>query len=336
MITPGPKNSITDIPGLKVGNAEDTSVRTGVTVLLGDAPFNAVVDVRGAAPGTRDCDTLRGPGMGLPVEAITLSGGSIYGLDAPGGVIAHLNALGRGVAYDDGVAPLPLVPGAILYDLGNGGDKNWGDTPPYRRLGRTAAQNAAADFALGNAGAGYGARAGAYKGGLGSASAVTGDGITVGALVAVNAVGSPIIPGTECFWAHLFEQNGEFGGRRPGGRQIDLDLPNDLKSSPAIAANTTIAIVATDAALSRNALQQLAVMATDGFAHALRPVHTPFDGDLVFAVTTGAKPVAESEANAVLRLGMIAADTLARAIARGVYEAQSLGGYVSYRDRFGV
>lgn len=336
MIIPGPKNSITDIPGLKVGNAEDASIRTGVTVLMGDAAFDAVVDVRGAAPGTRDCDTLRGPGMGLPVEAITLSGGSIYGLDAPGGVIAHLNEMGRGVAYDEGVAPLPLVPGAILYDLGNGGNKTWGDTPPYRHLGRMAAQNAAVDFSLGNAGAGYGARAGAYKGGLGSASAVTGDGITVGALVAVNAVGSPIIPGTDCFWAHLFEQNGEFGGQRPDGRQIELDLPTDLKSSPTIAANTTIAIVATDAALSRNALQQLAVMATDGFAHALRPVHTPFDGDLVFAASTGARSVAESEANAIMRLGMIAADTLARAIARGVYEAQTLAHLTSYRDRFGV
>jgi L-aminopeptidase/D-esterase-like protein len=333
----GAKNLITDIAGLKVGNAEDVRVRTGVTVLTADAPFAAVVDVRGGSPGTRDTDTLRATSLGLPVEAIVLSGGSIYGLDAPAGVIAHLKRQGRGVAYETGVAPIPLVPGAILFDLSNGGDKDWGDEAPYRALGRRAAETAHADFALGNAGAGYGARAGAYKGGLGSASAVTEDGITVGALVAVNAVGSPVVTGSDAFWAYPLEQQKEFGGRFPQKQKdIDLDLPGDMKSSPSVAANTTIAIVATDAGLSRIALQQFSVMATDGFARALRPVHTPFDGDLVFAVSTDTKKLPGSEANETMRLGALAADCLARAIARAVYEAQSLGGLKSYRETFGL
>lgn len=326
------RNLITDIAGLAVGNAEDVRVRTGVTVLTGTAPFEAVIDVRGASSGTCNADVLRADTPGLPVDAIVLSGGSVYGLEAPAGAAAHLAATGRGLAYETDVAPIPLVPGAILFDLANGGNKDWGDTPPYRTLGRKAAQAAGRDFALGNAGAGYGARAGAYKGGLGSASATTEDGLTVGALVAVNAVGSPIIPGTDCFWAWTFERDGEFGGRIPAGRPpIETALPADMKSAPAMAANTTIAIVATDAKLSRIGLKQFAVMATDGFARALRPVHTPYDGDLAIAVTTAEKTPAGSEVDTILRLGSLAADTLARAIARGVYEAETLG-TKSYRD----
>lgn len=335
-MAPGRNNLITDVEGLRVGNAEDVRVRTGTTVLIGDRPFAAAIDVRGAAPGTRNIDMLHLENSAQAIDAIVLSGGSVYGLDAPAGVTALLAQRGRGLAYETGVAPIPLVSGAILFDLANGGDKAWGETPPYRDLGRKAAQGASHVFALGNSGAGLGARAGAYKGGLGSASCVADDGIAIGALVAVNAVGSPIMPGTDAFWAWPFEQNGEFGGRRPGADfHLAADVPNDLKASPSIAANTTLAIVATDAQLSRTALKQLAVMATDGFARALRPVHTPFDGDLVFAVSTGTKCPRDSEANAVLRLGLLAADTLTRAIARGVYEAQSLGTHRSYRDRFG-
>jgi L-aminopeptidase/D-esterase-like protein len=336
MTRTGTRNLITDIAGLKVGHAEDVRARTGVTVLTAEAPFTAVIDVRGSSAGTRDTDTLRLISHGLPIEAIVLSGGSIYGLDAPAGAIAHLMEQGRGVPYVAGIPPLPLVPGAILFDLSNGGDKNWGDEPPYRMLGRQATANAAEDFALGNAGAGLGAVAGTYKGGLGSTSAVTEDGLTVGALAAVNAVGSPIIPGTDAFWAFPLEQQAEFGGRMPQNFSgIDLGIPDDTKASPTIAANTTIAIVATDVALSRVALQQMAIMAADGFARALRPVHTPFDGDLVFAVSTGAKAPKLSEPNETLRLGMLAADCLSRAIARGVYEAQTLGAMRSYREIFG-
>jgi L-aminopeptidase/D-esterase-like protein len=229
---------------------------------------------------------------------------------------------------------VPIVPGAILFDLVNGGDKDWGDETPYRALGAKAVANASEDFALGNAGAGYGATAGIYKGGLGSASAVTEDGLTIGAIVAVNSLGSPLIPGSDVFWAFPFERNKEFGGRRlKTDVTVDLDLPSDMKGA-APRENTTIAIVATDADLTRVELARLAVMAADGFARALRPVHTPFDGDIVFAVSTAKHKMGEARPREVMRLGSIAADTLTRAIARGVYEAKTLGTAKSYRDIF--
>jgi L-aminopeptidase/D-esterase-like protein len=227
------------------------------------------------------------------------------------------------------------VPGAILFDMVNGGDKNWGEETPYRALGRKAAETAGLDFALGNAGAGLGARAGLYKGGLGSASAVTDDGFAVGAIVAVNSLGSPLLPGTDVFWAFAFEQNGEFGGRRlRGAVSGDLDLPGDMKGAAQPGTNTTIAIVAVDADVSAVELKRIAIMAADGFARALRPVHTPFDGDIVFAMATGKRIIGEPRQRQVMRLGSIAADTLSRAIARGVYEAQTLGAMKSYRDSF--
>jgi L-aminopeptidase/D-esterase-like protein len=265
-----------------------------------------------------------------------LSGGSAFGLDAAGGVQGWLASQGRGFRIAPGAPPVPIVPGAIIFDLANGGDKGWGETPPYRALGRAAVVAAAQDFALGNAGGGLGAVAGAYKGGLGSASAITEDGFTIGALVVVNAVGSPVIPGTDVFWSFAFEQDGEFGGRRLRGDfpGIDLGLPSDMKGAQRPLANTTIAVVATDAALTRVELKRMAIMAADGFARALRPVHAPFDGDTVFAVSTGKHAIAEPRPRDVMRLGMIAGDCLARAIARGVYEASSLGPIKSYRDTF--
>ncbi|MGH6872303.1 MAG: P1 family peptidase [Rhizomicrobium sp.] len=336
MVRPGKRNLITDVPGLQVGQAEDQTARTGVTVVLMDEPAPAVADVRGGAPGTRDIEGLDPVSLVDGVDAIALSGGSAFGLDAASGVQSYLASRGRGFRIGPGAPPVPIVPGAIVFDLANGGDKNWGDMPPYRTLGRRAAERAAADFALGNAGAGMGAVAGAYKGGVGSASAVTEDGFSVGAIAIVNAVGSPLIPGTNVFWAFAFEQDGEFGGRRlPGGfGGVDLDLPPDMKGMQRPLANTTIAVVATDAALSRVELKRLAIMATDGFARALRPVHAPFDGDTVFAVSTARRPIAEPRPRDVMRLGMFAADCLSRAIARGVYEATSLGQIKSYRDSF--
>jgi L-aminopeptidase/D-esterase-like protein len=334
MVRPGARNLITDVAGLRVGQAEDARVRTGVTVLLADEPARAVCDVRGGAPSARDTAGLDLVSLVEAVDAITLSGGSAFGNDAPAGVTAFLRTQGRGFEIAPGAPRVPIVPGAILFDLANGGDKDWGEEPPYRALGRKAAENASPDFALGNAGAGFGATAGIYKGGLGSASAVA-DGITVGAIVAVNAVGSPLIPGTDVFWAFPFEQNGEFGGRRlTGDVPLDLDLPPDMKGARPLA-NTTIAIVATDADVSRIELQRIAIMASDGFARALRPVHTPFDGDLVFAVSTAKHELSGMRWGAVTRLGAIAADCLARAIARGVYEAKSMGNAKSYRDMFG-
>jgi L-aminopeptidase/D-esterase-like protein len=336
MTRPGRLNLITDVAGLKVGQAEDFDVRTGVTVLLAEEPALAAVDVRGGAPGTRETESLDPVSLGGVVDAITLSGGSVYGLDAASGVMAWLGVRGRGVKLVEGAPPAPIVPGAIIFDLGNGGNKSWGETPPYRALGLQAIERASDDFALGNAGAGTGARAGIYKGGTGSASAVTGDGFTVGALAIVNAVGSPIIPGTDIFWAFPFEQHSEFGGARPRGSfpQIDLDLPDDMKRAPRPGTNTTIAIVATDAALTRVELKRLAIMAADGFARALRPVHAPFDGDSVFALSTAKRPLAEPRNFDVTRLGSLAADCMARAIARGVYEAESLGAMKCYREIF--
>lgn len=335
MVRPGPRNLITDVAGLRVGQSQDEQVRTGVTVLLADEPAHAVVDVRGGAPGTRDTEALDAVGLVGSVDAIVLSGGSVFGLDAPSGVSSFLRAQGRGFEIAPGAPRAPIVPGAILFDLSNGGDKDWGDELPYRRLGRAAVEGAAADFALGTAGAGFGAAAGVYKGGLGSASSVVEPGVTIGAIVAVNAVGSPLIPGTDVFWAYLFEQNGEFGGRRPKGDLpvIDLDLPSDMRGGRP-RANTTIAIVATDADLSRVELKRVAIMAGDGFARALRPVHTPFDGDIVFAVATGKRTLPEPRAREVMRIGHLAADCLARAIARGVYAATSLGSLRCYRDSF--
>jgi L-aminopeptidase/D-esterase-like protein len=335
MVRPGARNLITDVAGLRIGQAEDTRARTGVTVLLADEPARAVCDVRGGAPSSRDTAGLDLVSLVEAVDAITLSGGSAFGNDAPSGVAAFLRAQGRGFEIGPGAPRVPIVPGAILFDLANGGDKEWGDEPPYRTLGRQAAEKASLDFALGNAGAGYGATAGIYKGGLGSASAVTDDGFTVGAIVAVNAVGSPLIPGTDVFWAFPFEQNREFGGRRlKADVPFDLDLPPDMKGARPMQ-NTTIAIVATDADVSRVELQRIAIMAADGFARALRPVHTPFDGDIVFAVSTAKHALSGMRPREIMRLGSIAADCLARAIARGVYEAETLGNARSYRETLG-
>ncbi|HXC54320.1 MAG TPA: P1 family peptidase [Rhizomicrobium sp.] len=333
MVRPGARNLITDVAGLRVGNAADDKIRTGVTVLLADTALNAVADVRGGAPGSRELEVLDPANLVGQADAIVLAGGSVHGLDAASGVTEGLRALGRGFRMTAEAPPAPIVPAAILFDLVNGGDKDWGAASPYRALGHAALGSAAADFPLGNVGAGLGARAGAYKGGLGSASSVTDDGFTIGALVAVNALGSPLIPGSDVFWAFPFEQAKEFGGRRLAGEVSgDLDLPADMKAALRPGTSTTIAIVALDADVSRIELKRIAIMAADGFARALRPVHTPFDGDIVFAVTTAARPVAEPRARTLMRLGSIAADTLSRAIARGVYEARTLGAMTSYRD----
>lgn len=336
MVRKGARNLITDVAGLRVGQAEDHKIRTGVTVLLADRPMVAAADIRGGAPGIRDVFGLDVVPLVDAVDAIVVSGGSAFGLDAPSGVQAYLQAKGRGFEIAPGAPRVPIVSGVILFDLTNGGDKNWGDEPPYRVLGRTAAERASEGFALGNAGAGLGATAGIYKGGVGSASAVTDDGFTFGVLVAVNAVGSPVMPGSDVFWAYPFEQEGEFGGRRPKQplAALDLDLPPDMKGAVRPGANTTIAVVATDAALTHLELRRVAIMAADGFARALRPVHSPFDGDLVYAVATGWREVTEPRPSAVLRFGHIGADCLARAIARGVYEAKTLGQIKSYRDTF--
>jgi L-aminopeptidase/D-esterase-like protein len=336
MSGPGARNLITDVAGLKIGQAEDAHLRSGVTVLLGDEPFMAVADIRGGAPGTRDVEALEPVSLVEAIDAICLSGGSAFGLDAAGGVQGWLKAQGRGFQIAPGAPLVPVVSGAILFDLANGGDKDWGEISPYRALGAEAVAKAAIDFALGNAGAGMGAVAGLYKGGIGSASWVTDDGYTLGAIAAVNGVGSPLMPDSDVFWAWPFEQNGEFGGKRPKPDMppVASGMPPDMKGAVRPGENTTIAIVATDAVLTKVELKRLAIMAADGFARALRPVHTPFDGDLLFAVSTAKRKIGPIRPREVMHLGHVAADCLARAIARGVYAAEPLGDTKSYRAIF--
>lgn len=332
MLQPGPRNSITDIAGLKVGNAEDVLVRTGVTVILPDRPVVAAVDVRGGGTGTRELALLEPAASIDEIHAIVLSGGSAFGLDAAGGVMAVLAAQGKGFAMGDHF--IPIVPAAILFDLWNGGEKSWGLDPPYRRLGMAAAQNAVPDFTLGNVGAGYGAKAGRLKGGLGTASIKDPlTGCTVGALAAVNSFGSVTLPESACFWAWPFEIDQEFGNIPPPHKP-PADLDYDFRIKAKAPTHTTLAVVATDAGLTKAQMQRIAVMAQDGLARAIRPVHSTLDGDVVFALTTGTHPV-DKPLETVARLGSLAADCLARAIARGVYEAKDLGDISSHRTVFG-
>jgi L-aminopeptidase/D-esterase-like protein len=324
---PGPRNLITDVAGLAVGNVEDRRGRSGVTVVLPDRPAVAAVAVTGGAPGTRETDLLAPSCFIERVDAIVLAGGAAFGLESASGVVAWLAARRRGFRVRSAV--VPIVPAAILFDLLNGGNKRWAHTPPYRRLGERAVAAARRDFVLGNAGAGYGARAGALKGGLGSASYRTRDGLTVGALAAVNCFGSVIIPGTRHFWAAALEQNGEFGGHGLPSTPPRFDLDAPPAKPPLLAANTTIAVIATDVQLDKAKAGRVAIMAQDGLARAIRPVHTPFDGDTVFVLATGRRRLNGSADLA--RIGALAADCLARAVARGVYAADSLGDMPGYR-----
>ncbi|GAJ29984.1 P1 family peptidase [Acidomonas methanolica] len=325
---PGPRNLITDVAGLRVGWADDPRACTGVTVILPEARAAAAVDVRGGGPGTRETDALAGQNLVRSVDAVVLSGGSVYGLASADGVATWLGAQGRGFAlvHQPGVPPSPVVPAAILFDLASGGDKNWGETPPYRALGRAAVLEAGLDFPLGTHGAGYGATAGRLKGGLGSASYVTHDGMTVGAIVACNSLGSVIAPGGKRFWAGAFEIGKEFGGLGPPDTHAQGEDWGLAKLNPEPRANTTIACVATDMTLDPDELKRVAIMAQDGLPRAIRPVHSPFDGDIVFALSTGRKAIPSSGTLlardlTVARIGALAADVLARAIARGVYSA---------------
>ena len=328
MIRPGPRNLITDLDGLLVGNAEDWTVRTGTTVLLPEAPAVMAVDVRGGGPGTRDTEALAPDTLVEKFHGLVLSGGSVFGLAAADGVTGWLSA--RGVGLPMGARPVPVVPAAILFDLTNGGDKGWGEANPYPALGRAACEAASRDFRLGNAGAGVGAKAGGLKGGLGSASVFTDDGLQVGALVGANPFGEVVIPGSRTFWCWPLEMAGELGGQKPPATLPD-PLPSGFPNYRPALANTTIAAVATNLALTKAQAKRVAMMAQDGIARAVRPAHAPFDGDTVFAVSTGTleRPV---DSLLLAQVGAFAADCLARAIARAVYEAQTLGDKPGYRD----
>lgn len=338
---PGPKNLITDVAGITVGNAFDAQVRTGVSVVLPTPRAVAAVDVRGGGPGSRETDALDPTNLVQEVDAIVLSGGSVYGLDAASGVVGWLGARGRGFAFASSNKVAPIVPAAILFDLTNGGDKEWGEASPYTQLGAQAVAAAHETFKLGNVGAGYGAQAGTLKGGLGSASVVTDEGLQVGALIAVNPFGSVVLPGTKNFWAAPFELSAEFGG---AGWPSQMPTPTDDffhgtkaegagKELISPGTNTTIGVIAVNAKLTQVECKRVAMMAHDGLARAIRPIHTPVDGDILYVISTGAMEVPDaSRPLAIAHLGSLAADCVARAVARGVYEAASLGELKAYAD----
>ena len=290
------RNLITDVAGLRVGNAQDMRLRSGVTVLVGDTPFTAGVHVMGGAPGTRETDLLSPDRVVEQVDALVLSGGSAFGLDAASGVADGLRDMGRGFPVGD--VRVPIVPGAILFDLLNGGDKAWRENP-YKALGHAA---------------------------------LLPGGVTVGALVAVNALGSATVGAGPEFWAAPFERGAEFGGRG-----VARAYPDPLLAPTKLAqhGNTTIGIVATDATLTQAQCTRLATAAQDGFARALVPSHTVMDGDLIFAAATGARPAPDLVAQVML--GHAAACVMARAIARAVFAARSTPGDTlpAWQDRFG-
>jgi len=330
------KNLLTDIKGVRVGHADDKALASGVTAVVFDTPSVAAIDVRGGGPGTREDALLDPVSMVEKIDAIALSGGSAFGLEAGGGVQAWLAERGRGFQIRE--ALIPIVPGAICFDLLNGGDKKWGRFAPYRDLGYAAAAAADTKFALGSVGAGLGATSANLKGGLGSASAMTESGVLVGAVAVVNALGSTTVGDGPWFWASPFEIGDEYGGRGLPLSFTPEMLAMRLKGGGAATAveNTTLAVVVTDAVLTKPQAKRLAVIAQTGFARAIYPVHAPLYGDVVFAAATGEKTI--DPVVGLTELGMVAANVVARAIARGVFAATALpfrGALPAWKDRFG-
>ncbi|MEL6954014.1 MAG: P1 family peptidase [Pseudomonadota bacterium] len=313
-MVPGPRNLITDVPGFAVGNAQNAPMKTGATVLTGPEPFGASCHVMGGAPGTRETDLLTPEALIDRVDAIVLSGGSAMGLEAASGVAEALQAQGRGVpVYGKTV---PIVPAAIVLDYPARGE----DGPaPWRLLGVEALAAQGADFALGSAGAGIGATTADLKGGLGSASAVLPSGVTVGAMVVANPIGTVIHGSTGQFFAAPFELGTEFGGLGSASGPASW-APTKVEQGMGAGSATSIAIVATDAILSKAELKRLSVMAHDGLARAILPSHTPFDGDIVFAASSRQRPIV-TEGPDMIHLGHAAASCLARAVARAIYAA---------------
>lgn len=330
MFRPGPRNLVTDVAGILVGHATDDRVRSGVSVLQCAGYWVAGVDVRGGGPGTRETDALSPENLVGRVHALVLAGGSVFGLAAADGVTAALSARSVGMHLRPGTPAIPIVPAAVLHDLGNGGDKAWGLEPPYRGLGIRALESAAPDFLQGSVGAGRGAMAGTIKGGIGSVSLDLGGGFMVGALVAVNSIGSALMPDGSTYWAWPWELNGEFGGAKPPNAPMDVSDPAPEESrlralgrlQPGV--NTTLGVVACNADLTTAECTRVAMMAQDGIARAVRPAHTPFDGDTIFALASGAVAIDASPQRPVQisRIGSAAADCMARAIARAVYHSR--------------
>ena len=347
-LKPGPTNSLADVAGIQTGHAHDPVLRSGVTVVVPDQPVVAACDIRGGGPGTRETALLDPVNTVDKIHGLFLSGGSAFGLEAASGLVDWLRSKKRG--FEIAGAHVPIVPGAILFDLANGGQKDWSDNP-YPALAHQAIKHATergSDISgeNGNLGAGYGAKAGwiediCLKGGLGQASLTyeMKDGpVTIGGLAAVNSFGSPLIPDSDVFWAWPFEINNEFGGRRPAlfSHPTDYSDPGQMLYQPPFSTNTTLAVLATNLALTKSEAKRVAIMAQDGLARALRPVHSPLDGDSVFVLSTGSLVLDENARfSALWQVGMLGGDVLARAIARGVYEAETLGDMKSYKDLFG-
>jgi L-aminopeptidase/D-esterase-like protein len=330
------KNLLTDIAGVRVGHADDAALASGATAVIFDKPAVAAIDMRGGGPGTREAALLDLANTVERIDAIALAGGSAFGLETGAGMQAWLAERGRGFAVRDAI--IPIVPGAIVFDLLNGGNKGWGRFAPYRDLGYAAAAAASTDFALGSAGAGLGATTANFKGGIGSASAATPDGVRVAALAVVNAVGSATVGDGPWFWAAPFEMDGEYGGRGMPPSFTPEMLAMRIKGGDAATAveNTTLAVVVTDAVLTKPQAKRLAMIAQTGFARAIYPVHAPLDGDVVFAAATCEKPV--EPLVGLTELGMVAANVVARSIARGVYAAAALpfaDALPAWKDRFG-
>ncbi len=333
MFYPGKNNLITDVDNILVGNAQNEKVGTGTTVLIPPEGSTASADVRGGAPGTREVGALNPYNLVDTVDAIVLSGGSAWGLESASSAANYIGKTGRGFKTSDNIKNVPMVPAAILFDLNNGGDKNWGDTPPYNKLGIEATSKASTKFKLGNIGAGYGAKAGSLKGGLGSASFENAEGLKVGGLFAVNSFGSVVNSETGQFWAASDELNNEFGGM--GAPQ---DLPEDILAGSTIGhalekSNTTIGIVATNAKLDSKTAKRIAIMSHTGMARAIRPIHTPVDGDVIFVVSTNTfdRELTYREINEIGELG---ARVCSRSISRAIYEAEKLYEMQSWKDKY--
>ena len=286
-----------DVAGVKVGHAHDERVDTGVTVIVPDAPVVMAVDARGGGPGTRETDALDPSTLVERVHGLALSGGTVFGLAAGDELVLCLSAAGCGLAMGPGLPAVPVVPGAILFDLGNGGDKDWQE-PPYRRLTREAFAAVGQGDASGRVGAGYGARAGSRAGGVGSVSGVSSGGWRIGAMIAVNSFGE------------VFE------GAPPDGAvaMVKLGRVDGLARQ-----NTTIGVVATDAPLTRAQARRVAMMAQDGLARCIRPIHSPFDGDAIFVMSTAAETGIGCDPETLTEIGTVAADLVARAVRRGVF-----------------
>ena len=291
-----------DVPGLAIGHAHDPHINTGVTLIVPDLPMVMAVDVRGGGPGTRETDALNPSTLVERVHGLALAGGSVYGLAAADELVLALAAACHGLDIGPGLPRVPVVPAAILFDLANGGDKKWGTEPPYRRLTRAAFDSLGKGDDSGRSGAGYGARAGSRPGGIGSVSATLSTGHRIGALIAVNSFGEV------------------YAGAPPEGpvampKRRGLDPLADSAGSR----NTSIGAIATNAPLTRAQAQRVAMMAHDGLARCIRPIHCPFDGDSLFVISTAADTSVGSDATAITEIGTIAADLVARAVRRAVF-----------------